>query len=920
MRRNNFTTSICEEKKKMTGKGNLLKELVFIALAGVFMLHQSLFAQVIDPATLEALKNRAAAGKGGTTAVVSPLDQARQQEYAKRQSELLQQRKKNIATRSRLEKDFQDRLRSKISQYGYSIFDNLPSDGSVMTGSVSDSYTLGIGDELIVTFQGSKSESYKVKVDLEGRVIIPELKPISVSGMSYGDFKALLKKRVEESIIGTEVYVSLASVRSISVLVVGEVGTPGVVRTSSLATPLEILMNAGGVRKTGSLRNISIYHNGKKSILDIYALLDGKASGFMALGDGDRIVVPTIGATIALDGEVVRPGIYELPAGVEHISFTAAMALSGGTLRPSGYEMSQIRMDDQGKQTFHKMSAGEDIHSGEAIIAHLIENSQTGRVELAGYVKTPGFRALSSAGTIRDLLGNRFNLKKDPYLLFGLIERVEPKTQTRFLQAFSPEKLLSGGKDISLRNMDRVIFLGRPDIAFLISDTVRQVIVSGKYAVREKLPDGKVNPKFCRPLKDLSRIISDTQSNRFATATRAVFVRKESEAVKMDKNKNLKLKALGGDKNSQIDFADVMKGKREGNFFCPAIYNQVNGLLPFILEYIVSVDGAVRFPGVYPITHGASVASLLSVSGGASNDANMTHIEIANPVNNAISGDVNMKWDYIDNTKTDLDTVRINPGAGIRIGSKFSNFEAGAVLLSGEFRQPGVYTIRKGEKLSDLIMRAGGLTDQAYAYGAIFTRDRVKEIQREELRKTARHLQSAMISASVKKNIEADSLAAAQMLTDRLVNAKIIGRVVIEADPLKLSLDPSLDTVLQAGDAIFMPKRPNFVIAMGDVLNPGALQFVPGKGISDYINEVGSYTRSADEGRVYIVYPNGVARPVSLSSWGGDRDMGIPPGTAIVVPTDLSSFDSLSLVKEIGGIFQNLAVSAASIAVLVRRR
>lgn len=238
--------------------------------------------------------------------------------------------------------------------------------------------------------------------------------------------------------------------------------------------------------------------------------------------------------------------------------------------------------------------------------------------------------------------------------------------------------------------------------------------------------------------------------------------------------------------------------------------------------------------------------------------------------------------------------------------------------MSGEFIQPGAYTIQKGEKLSDLMLRAGGVSEQAYTYGAIFTRERVKEIQRQELQKTAKHLQSAMISASVKKNIEADSLMAAQQLTNQLANAELIGRVVIEADPLKLSLNPELDTVLEAGDTIYIPKRPNFIIAMGDVLNPGALQFIPGKTISEYIDEVGSYTASADESRVYIVYPNGVSKPITLSSWGGDRDLSIPPGTAIVVPTDLSPYDSLSLIKEIGGIFQNLAVSAASIAVLIR--
>ncbi len=910
----------------MAGKNNLLRGLVFTVFIGMSLLHQPSFGQAIDPSMLEALKKQAAGSTGGRTTVVSPLDQAREREYQDRQLLLLEQRKKENAKISRLEQDFQKRLNSKVTQYGYSIFENIPSGGNVMTGTISDNYRLGIGDELIVTFQGSKSQSFTVTVDLEGRVIIPELKPITVAGISYGNFKSILKKQVEESIIGTEVYVSLASVRSISVFVVGEVGNPGVVRTSSLATPLEILMNAGGIKKTGSLRNIAIYRDGRKTIFDIYALFSGKASGFDTLNDGDRIIVPTIGATIALDGEMVRPGIYELPAGKNKISFRDAMKLSGGTIRPSGYEMSQITIDDQGRQNFRKINEGEKISGGEAIIAHLIENSQTGKVELVGHVRTPGFRSLSSVDNITGLLGNIQNLSDDPYLLFGLIERVEEKTQTRYLRSFSPENIISGREKIALKDRDRVIFLGRSDISFLISDVVRQVILSGEYSVKPKLANGGDNPKFCLPLKNLARIINDTQSNRFATATRAVFVRKEVGETVVAKNEDF---GAGLSVNGRIDnavLAERIKEAKEeqeeeaeeSSASCPAIYKNVNNLLPYILEYIVSVDGAVRLPGVYPITRGTTIESLLSVSGGMSTDANMSHIEIASLDDDFRSGGMKMKWDYVNANQTDLATITINPGGGVRVGSKFSNFEAGAVLLSGEFMQPGVYTIRKGEKLSDLISRAGGITDQAYSYGAIFTRNKVKEIQRAELRKTARHLQSAMVSASVKKNIEADSLMAAQQLTSQLANAELIGRVVIEADPLKLSLNPALDTVLEAGDALYMPKRPNFIIAMGDVLNPGALQFIPGKGISEYINEVGSYTQSADESRIYIVYPNGVARPISLSSWGGDRDINIPPGTAIVVPTDLSPYDTLSLVKEIGGIFQNLAVSAASIAVLIR--
>tara|TARA_R110002073_G_scaffold44448_13_gene123178 strand:- start:13273 stop:16032 length:2760 start_codon:yes stop_codon:yes gene_type:complete len=917
-------------RKNMMGKTNFLRAIICSAFAGTILFYQSASGQTIDPSMLDSLKNQVGVRAGNQT-VISPLDEARQKERQKQQENLLEQRMDVLKEVSRLEEDYRDRLGSEIAQYGYSIFANIPAESQVMTGTISDTYKLGIGDELIITLQGSKSQSFTVTVDLEGRVIIPDLKPITVSGMTYGDFRKVLKAQVSESIIGTEVYVSLATVRQISVFVAGEVNTPGVIRTSSLATPLEILMNAGGVKKTGSLRNITIYRGGEKTTLDIYGLLKGQVGSFDTLNDGDRVIVPTIGATIALDGEMVRPGIYELPAKRESIPFTEAMDMAGGTLRPAGYEISQVSVDEHGRQTFRRIEGrGQNVKNGEALIARLIENSQSGKVELIGHVKTPGIRSLSTSHNIYSLLGNVLNLKDDPYLLFGVIERVDKATQARYLTPFTPQTALSGNTAVHLNDRDRVVFLGRSDISFLISDDIRQVIFSGRYDVNQTLDGGQPNPNYCEPLGHLARIINDTQTNRFATATRAVFVRKEAESekdktVEDEEKEKLRSKALVSKDEEALMMEELLKKEAEkkekvekGQPQCPIIYQEVKNLLPFILEYIVSIDGAVRLPGVYPITNGASIKSLVAVSGGMTNDANLTNIEVTSYDSEVKSGFIEMEWNSINAHKTDISKVKINPGGGVRIGSKFSNFESGAVLMSGEFIQPGAYTIQKGEKLSDLMLRAGGVSEQAYTYGAIFTRERVKEIQRQELQKTAKHLQSAMISASVKKNIEADSLMAAQQLTNQLANAELIGRVVIEADPLKLSLNPELDTVLEAGDTIYIPKRPNFIIAMGDVLNPGALQFIPGKTISEYIDEVGSYTASADESRVYIVYPNGVSKPITLSSWGGDRDLSIPPGTAIVVPTDLSPYDSLSLIKEIGGIFQNLAVSAASIAVLIR--
>ena len=922
-------------------KKNIIK-IISLSLMGVFVFTAHAFAQDFDPEILNQLRQRSGNTGQQSISVQSPLDQLRERQYIEQLNTQLEARKDEGF--SRIEQDYNRRLgylkddKASLNQFGYDIFNRLPLQQQVLNGSVPSSYILGAGDELIVNLKGSDEESYTVKIDREGRLLVPSLSPVNASGLSFGELEDILKKQVSDSLIGTEVFLSVATLRQISVLVAGEVSNPSLISTTSLASPIEVILQVGGIKKTGSLRNITILRGDEKIKVDLYDIIGGEFANIVNLRDGDRILVPTLRATIAIDGNVVRPGIYELPDGEIRMSSADALKLAGDPIRQFGNSFTHMDYDQSGRLNYSKLDIEGTIDSGEIIIVNLIENSQIGRVTLSGHVNTSGVRSLAAFNNVRDLIGSVKNLTENPYLLFGVIERTDPMTQTRQLIAFSPQKVLYGEENISLIDEDKVFIYSRKDIEFLRSDIIRQAIFTNEYLEEEYLPDGDLNPLYCAPVKRLARIISDTQSDRFASAVRAVFVRREStreqqkdRQIMLDQEElhDLALQRSQMIASSQIvpkqmaltelnEEEDKGEDKEDNYDFCPAIYQDVNNLLSFTLEHIVSVDGAVRLPGVFPITQNTSVNLLFSVSGGTSNDANMGRIEITSYKEEATDGNLVMNWEYIDSSISDLSEIRVNPGGGVRVSSVYTNFEPGAVLLSGEFVQPGVYTIRKGEKLSSLIARAGGLTDQSYPYGAIFTRDRVKQIQQQEMRKTAQRLQSAMVSASVKKNVETGGAIALQNMVNRMAEQEFIGRVVIEADPVVLTLDPEKDIVLEPGDSLFMPKRPNFIVTVGDVLNPSALQFVPGKGVQSYLDEVGGFTRAADEDRVFVVYPNGVAKPITLSSWGGDKNLSIPPGSAIVVPTDLSPYDSLALVSAIGDIFRNLAVSAASIAVLLR--
>jgi len=177
-------------------------------------------------------------------------------------------------------------------------------------------------------------------------------------------------------------------------------------------------------------------------------------------------------------------------------------------------------------------------------------------------------------------------------------------------------------------------------------------------------------------------------------------------------------------------------------------------------------------------------------------------------------------------------------------------------------------------------------------------------------------MNTALLSMSARKNVSADALAAATSLTNDLSTMDAPGRMVVEADPTVLAAYPEADTVLEAGDAIYMPKKPNFVLAMGDVLNPGALQFAKGKTAKDYLEEAGGIQRSADEGRVFIVYPNGVAQPLKTSGWLRSSAAVVPPGSTIVVPKDIDPLYTLDIVRDVATIIGQFATALASIAVI----
>ncbi|MBB3268067.1 protein involved in polysaccharide export with SLBB domain [Azospirillum sp. OGB3] len=326
-----------------------------------------------------------------------------------------------------------------------------------------------------------------------------------------------------------------------------------------------------------------------------------------------------------------------------------------------------------------------------------------------------------------------------------------------------------------------------------------------------------------------------------------------------------------------------------------------------VRERGVQVRGAVRTPGSYPVAEAATVEALLATAGGPAATADPSSLEITTAVGQR------RRLDLRDGAAA---LTALRPGDSLRINPAPQALEARAVTISGAVRRPGSYDVARGETLSSLIDRAGGLTEDAYPAGTSFLRDSERKRERAWFDQQARDLERWMVQEVEKgEAARSDVVGLARQLATQLRGVEPLGRIVVEADPQVLRERPELDVLLEPDDRVIVPKRPLTVTVTGEVLHPTATQFVSGKTADAYLREAGGASRNADDARIFLVLPDGRAQPLSLSSWN-HTVTAIPPGSSIVVPRDPKPFDLMEFSKNMGTILGQLAISAAAIAVI----
>src|SRR6185436_7945497 len=217
-----------------------------------------------------------------------------------------------------------------LKPFGYDLFKDSAS--TFAPGNeipVPADYIVGAGDQLSVQLFGSTNRTLRLMVGRDGRVNFPELGPINVAGQTFARVAADIENRVARQMIGVRASVGMVDTRSIRVFVMGEANRPGSYTVSGLGTITSALYASGGLKPFGSLRDIQLKRAGAViRRLDLYdLLLRGDTSDDAKILSGDVIFIPPVSATVAVDGEVHRPAIYEIKGPT---TVTDIVRLAGG--------------------------------------------------------------------------------------------------------------------------------------------------------------------------------------------------------------------------------------------------------------------------------------------------------------------------------------------------------------------------------------------------------------------------------------------------------------------------------------------------------------------------------------------------------------------------------------------------------------
>jgi protein involved in polysaccharide export with SLBB domain len=772
-------------------------------------------------------------------------------------------------------------------RFGLDVFrnnTNLP-DAIPMDLPVGPDYVVGTGDSLAIDLWGGVSQRLVRLVDREGRVALPETGPLLVSGKNLGEVQLEVQRALRTEFENVSADVSLSRLRTVRVYVVGDVAEPGAYDISSLSTPLNALFAAGGVTNRGSLR--ALRHSRGTHIVeqvDAYdLLLRGVRSDLKRLENGDTLLVPPMGPQVTVDGMVRRPAVYEL---LNETSLAEVLELAGGILPTAALRHIEVqRVEAHEKRTMltldlkstddtrevNRQLQAFKIQDGDQVHIFPIASYNEDSIYLQGHVLRPGRYSYKQGMKLTDLISSYADMLPEPAPHYAEIVRLNAPD-------FHP----------SVESFDIAAVLANPASAPALKplDTVR---IFSRYDF-ERPPDVWVGGEVRAP--------GEYRTSGQAHLRDAIYLAGGiTPDAALDTAQLFRTQADGTMRILSVDLREALAGNPVDNILLEGRDRLlVHRNLAKVDAPTVNIMGEVAKPGRYPLTTDMHVEDLVRVAGGLKRSAFADSADLTRfAASNGASERLEVKLSAVLSGRGNEDILLRNGDVlAVRQIPQWNDLGA-SVTVKGEVQHPATYGIEPGERLSSVLMRCRGFTAEAYPYGAVLIRREVRELEmRSHLELVNRikaeevYLKALPEGDADQKNAKLTAIARTETALNQLEATAPVGRLVIHIPPdLKKLAKTSADTPLRDGDVLIIPKKTNYVVVSGEVFNPTAVSYLPGRSAKWYLSQSGGLTQIADKNAVFVVRADGSVLSAKNNSdfWSGDpMNAVLKPGDSIVVP------------------------------------
>lgn len=473
----------------------------------------------------------------------------------------------------------EDTLPDTLLPFGYDLFRVPPS--LALPSDVSDisDYILGPGDNILIYLWGKVEKEYNLYISRQGKVFIPRVGEVVAWGMNLDEFTTAVKKRLSKAYTDFNVSVSLGKIRSIRVYLTGEVKKPGAYTVSSLATLFNAMYLAGGPTDRGSMRIVRLIRGGREvGTVDLYEfLLRGESRGDMRLSSGDAVFVAVTGPRVAIDGEVMRPAIYELKEGE---TVGDILELAGGPTATAYLDRIMLeRISDNGERVVLDLNLNPDrgekiddieLKNGDAVTLYSIFDITRRVVSVGGMVKHPQRFERADSATLRDLILRAELPPANVYYERANLFRQFPDQRQEIIPV-NITAVLNGVGDILLQDLDSLH-------VYSIDEIERKMYV---YIDGEVKRPGRYRLYDNMSLGDLIFLSGDLKKNAYHL---------NIELARTDYQGKVTVQRFNRD-DARVDRTVL---REDDHVFVREIPN-------LFLHQMVTIEGDVKFPGRYAL-------------------------------------------------------------------------------------------------------------------------------------------------------------------------------------------------------------------------------------------------------------------------------------------------------------------------------